>query len=98
MAFAALSLIALDFVWLRVLYVGIHQLLGRGSLQQLQRERHIFHSQLGAYMASLLVSNLLSRRSELVGPLNIGSRVVGTVQVVVVDADLLVRSWSGRSR
>lgn len=63
--FAALSLVAVDFVWLRVLYVAVSQLRGRASLQQLSRERHIFHSQLGAYMASLLISNLLSSVSSI---------------------------------
>ena len=58
--FSAVSLIAVDFVWLRVLYVAISQLRNRAGLQKLNRERHIFHSQLGAYMASLLISNLFA--------------------------------------
>ncbi|KAI0090251.1 hypothetical protein BDY19DRAFT_1047449 [Irpex rosettiformis] len=58
--FAIISLAAVDFVWLRMLVVGVNQLLGRGSMQAIKRERAIFHSQLGAYMASLLLSNLLS--------------------------------------
>lgn len=55
-----LSFVAIDFVWLRVLVVGVNQLLGRSSMQAIKRERAIFHSQLGAYMASLLFANLLS--------------------------------------
>ncbi|KAI0806105.1 hypothetical protein BC629DRAFT_1590521 [Irpex lacteus] len=58
--FAVLSFVAIDFVWLRVLVVGVNQLLGRSSMQAIKRERAIFHSQLGAYMASLLFANLLS--------------------------------------
>jgi hypothetical protein len=64
--FAVFSFIAVDFVWLRVAVVGVNQLLGRGSLQAIRRERAIFHSPLGAYMASLLFSNLLSSISFLV--------------------------------
>lgn len=61
--FALLSFIAVDFVWLRVLVVSVNQLLGKGSLQTIKRERAIFHSQLGAYMVSLLLSNLFSSLS-----------------------------------
>ncbi|KAI0703810.1 hypothetical protein BC835DRAFT_1410537 [Cytidiella melzeri] len=64
--FAVLSFIAIDFVWLRVVVVAVNQLLGKGSLQTIKRERAIFHSQLGAYMASLLFSNLLSSISFIV--------------------------------
>ncbi|EKM58470.1 uncharacterized protein PHACADRAFT_252814 [Phanerochaete carnosa HHB-10118-sp] len=60
-AFAAISLVALDFFWLRVLYIAVSQLRNRASIQKkLSRERHIFHSQLGAYTVSLLISNLFS--------------------------------------
>lgn len=64
--FAVLSLAAVDFVWLRVLWVATNRLFGRGSLQIVKRERAIFHSQLGAYMASLLFSNLLSSVSFII--------------------------------
>lgn len=56
-----MSLLAVNFVWLRLLWI----VLGRSNAQKLQRERHIFHSQLGVYMASLLVSNLLSSVSYI---------------------------------
>lgn len=55
-----LSLIAVDFVWMRIAWVAVNQILGRGTLKKIQREKTIFHSQLGAYVASLLVSNFLS--------------------------------------
>lgn len=54
---AIVSLIAVDFVWMRVLWVALFK---RGDMQTVNRERAIFHSQLGAYVASLLISNLLS--------------------------------------
>ena len=66
MGFAVLSLAAVDFVWLRVSWVGVNQLFGRGTLQAIRRERAIFHSQLGAYVASLLISNLLSAVSFII--------------------------------
>ena len=66
MGFAVLSLAAVDFVWMRVSWVAVNQLFGRGTLQAIKRERAIFHSQLGAYMASLLLSNLLSSISFII--------------------------------
>lgn len=60
MGFAIVSLIAVDFVWMRVVWVALNMLFKRGSMAKVNRERAIFHSQLGAYVASLLISNLLS--------------------------------------
>ena len=59
MSLAIISLIAIDFVWLRVIWVVLNTLLKRGNMQRLHRERIIFNSQLGAYVTSLLISNLL---------------------------------------
>ena len=75
--FATLSLVALDFFWLRVLYIAFQQLRNRGSVQpKLCREKHIFHSHLGAYTFSLLISNLLSSVSFV---LNIAYLAVGHI-------------------
>ena len=60
-----------------MLYVAISQLRNRASVQQkLSRERHIFHSQLGAYTVSLLLSNLLSAVSFV---LNVAYLAVGHI-------------------
>ncbi|PSS05520.1 hypothetical protein PHLCEN_2v3802 [Hermanssonia centrifuga] len=54
-SFAILSLAAVDFVWLRVLWVALNR-----NMQKVAREKAIFTSQLGAYVVCLLLSNLLS--------------------------------------
>ncbi|GJE96214.1 hypothetical protein PsYK624_124080 [Phanerochaete sordida] len=75
--FATLSLVALDFFWLRVLYIAFQQLRNRGSVgPKLCREKHIFHSHLGAYTISLLISNLLSSVSFV---LNVAYLAVGHI-------------------
>ncbi|KAI0346177.1 hypothetical protein BDW22DRAFT_1425695 [Trametopsis cervina] len=86
--FALLSFIAVDFVWLRVLVVGVNQLLGHSSLQAIKRERAIFHSQLGAYMASLLFANLLSSISFIINASWVAQGGIATGQLCTSQAIL----------
>ena len=63
---ALLSVLAINVVWLRVAYVAVKALLKRGDMKSVARERAIFRSQLGAYLSSLLLGNLLSSVSYLI--------------------------------
>lgn len=82
--FAIVSLLAVDLVWMRVLWVALNMLFKRGDMRQVSRERAIFHSQLGVYVASLLFSNLLSGVSFVMNSAWIarGGITVGTSRTI----------------
>ncbi|KAI0784488.1 hypothetical protein C8Q75DRAFT_809976 [Abortiporus biennis] len=63
---AIISLIAIDFIWLRIVCVQLNaRLVKRSTKVSTTREEVFFKTQLGVYIASLLLSNLLSTISYM---------------------------------
>jgi len=57
---AALSLVAIIFVWVRMLWVAATRRRKASKVSKFMPEHVFFRTQLGAYVASLLVSNAIS--------------------------------------
>ncbi|CAL1716041.1 unnamed protein product [Somion occarium] len=57
---AMLSILAINFVWIRAIGVALYARVKRVSSQGLTREQVFFRTQLGLYIVSLLLGSLLS--------------------------------------
>lgn len=93
---------AIDFIWIRVVWALVGPRIKKSGSVTIIREQVFFRTQLGAYIASLLVSNLFSSFAFLFnitwirqGGITVGKETLRELIIRKLNADIPYR-WNLR--